>query len=1040
MALDKEQELARTITGTSVVVSASAGAGKTSVLVQRLLKRCLEDGVELDRILAMTFTKAAAEEMKKRLASSLSERYATEENKEKKQYIESQLIKLNNASITTIDSYCLSIIQKYYSVIGLDPATTENILDEGNSAILKHEAFLNTFQKLIKTNPESAMRLSSFFSARCEDYETLEETVFSIITHAGSGYDPDAFYAHALSSYGNFHGLKDFPEDIRNAFFDSLLVRIERMQDTLEEMVKIADETESKADIEKIYEKKMQLENCRNALLAQSYPAYQNALETCILTDPPADSKNVPYSTVRKQYTDGMKALLKDAYDEKILVEDVRKMAPVVNDLIQLAIDTSDCFSTMKKEHTCMDFTDMERFALNILNASNGEIADTIRSSFDEIMVDEFQDTSALQNAIIEKIAKADNVFRVGDVKQSIYRFREADPSLMRNLMKDPHQRCITLRHNYRSKQSIVEFNNLLFGKLLNIDGFADAYTEEDTVSIGRDAQKEEPVPVEFDLVKEDEEVTGDKERKAKWIAEKILLMHEEGRGFSDFCVLVRSHKNKLVLRSAFEAYGIPYEIDTREGFYNSSLCLEIQEMIQYMLNPKDNLALCSVLTSGLYHMEDEELAMLKTGRATLVAGVAEERPDIPTLFAELRNIAINRGIVEMLQEIAVTNNYYNRLSTHNKANFDFLLQKAAATKSSTLSDFLRLMQSGSEDRSSEASSHKKDDDTVQVVTIHQSKGLQYKVVFLWADNENRFNEKMDRVSIHNRLMLGVPYFDETYRLFRPTVNLMAVRHAIDMEDQQEFIRLLYVALTRAEERMFIVDVPSDKPMSKSVTRSLSSRRKGMSALLFAGGVGNPLFTIEEVSLQHLPPLPPLPHTFVDQLPKFAMDAQHIPPLHTPSSTEFTTLPPLSDKEKQVGKQYGTYMHECIAQLPDKVWEKEDFIPFSLSDHDTERLMAFAESDIYKKCLTMHIHKEDPFFVISEDGQYAITGSFDMVAENEEEVILIDFKTDHADSETIRNRYQAQIEEYKKALHILYPEQTIHAYAYSLYNSAFISL
>ena len=1040
MALDKEQELARTITGTSVVVSASAGAGKTSVLVQRLLKRCLEDGVELDRILAMTFTKAAAEEMKKRLASSLSQSFVTETDETKKAYIESQLIKLNNASITTIDSYCLSIIQKYYSVIGLDPATTRNILDEGNSAILKHEAFRMTFSKMIEEQHDAAMRLSSFFSARCEDYETLEKTVFSIITHASSGYDPDAFYAKAKSTYGSFNGLKDFPEDILNAFFDSLNVRIERMQDTLGEMIRIVEDTESKANPEKIKEKQLQLDNCRNAILSHSYPAYQNALETCILIDPPADSKNEAYSALRKQYTDGMKALLKDAYDEKILVEDVRHMAPVVHDLVQLAKDTSHCFSTLKKENTCMDFTDMERFALDILNAADGEIAKTIRDGFDEIMVDEFQDTSNLQNAIIEKIAKEDNVFRVGDVKQSIYRFREADPSLMRNLMKDPHQKCITLRHNYRSKQSIVEFNNLLFSKLLNIDGFADAYTAEDTVSIGRDAQQEEPVPVEFDLVVEDEEKTGDKQRKAKWIAQKIILMHEEGRRFSDFCVLVRSHKNKLVLRSAFEEYGIPYEIDTREGFYNSSLCLEIQEMVQYMLNPEDNLALCSVLTGGLYHMGDEELAAMKTGRKSLVEGVSEEHPEIPVLFQQFKEKALQHGVLEMLQMIAATNDYYSRLSTHDKANFDFLLEKTAATNVATLSQFLEIMQSGSDDRSSEASSHKRDDDTVQVVTIHQSKGLQYKVVFLWADNENRFNEKMDRVSIHNKLMLGVPFFDEEYRLFRQTVPLLAVRHAIDMEDQQEFIRLLYVALTRAEERMFIVDVPSDKPVYREVSRSVSSLRKGMTSLLLAAGKNNPLFTIQEVSLQNIDPLPPLPHTFVQELPRFTGERDTIPPLHTPSSTEFTTLPPLSEEPKEKGQQYGTYMHECIAQLPDKVWEKEDFASFSLSEHDIERLLTFSNSDIYQKCLTMHIHKEEPFFVISEEEQFAITGAFDMVAENDQEVILIDFKTDHADAETIANRYQAQIAEYKKALHILYPAKTIHAYAYSLYNSAYIPL
>lgn len=1043
MALDHEQEEARTITGTSVIVSASAGAGKTSVLVQRLLKRCVDDRIELDRILAMTFTKAAAEEMKKRLAAGLSERHAAAESEEERSYIAGQLVKLADASITTIDSYCLSIIQKYCSVIGLDPASCRNILDDGTAGKLKKEAFRQAMSSLIRRDPDRAMRLASFFSARCEDYDGLEQALFSIITHALSSYDPDAFYQRARDMYHTGRGLKDFAPEILDAYFDSLLVQLENMLETLERMRQAAMENEeSKVDLSTLDVKKAQLMNCVQAVRDRSISAYQTALEAAVLTDPTADTKDERYSAQRKEFTAGMRAMLAESFDESVLAEDARETEPFVNDLIDLAIDVENCFREEKKKNVCMDFTDMERYALDILNASDGAVAEMIRSSLDEIMVDEFQDTSSLQNAIIKKIARPDNVFRVGDVKQSIYRFRQAQPSLMRGLLRDPSQHRITLRHNYRSRRSIVEFNNLLFGQLMNIPGFSDTYTEEDSVTIGRSGQDEDPVPVVFALVEKDEahSALSEKECRARWIAEEMLRMHrEEGRQFRDFCVLVRSHKNKLVLRSAFEKYGIPYEIDTREGFFNSALCLEMQEMAEYMLDPSSSAALASVLTGAFCRYTDEDLAAMKKGFPSLTAGADHQHPEIRAEFEELAAIADSRGILELLKEIACRHDFYNSLSVHDQANFDFLLQKTAASGVTDLYSFLQMMKNGSEENSSEASSRSLDDNTVTVTTIHQSKGLQYPVVFLWSDSKNSFREKSERITIHDSLMLGVPFFDPETRLTRSTVQSKAVRHALDMEDQQEFIRLLYVALTRAEERMFIVDSLSDKPMPSSVTRSLSSARRGMTSLILAARAKNPLLEVRKVMLADLSAAPAPARRSSEELPAAGISADLLPPVVTPSSTEFTELPPLPAHTENAGRNYGTDIHACLASLPDRVWTADDFSGFSIGENDVRRMIEFSETPLYQECLAMKIYKEEPFFVIDRDENRTITGSFDLIAVSASEVILIDFKTDHADLSSIQSRYASQIETYRKALQILYSGRKIRAFAYSFHNSAFIT-
>lgn len=1043
MALDQEQEAARTVTGRSVIVSASAGAGKTSVLVQRLLKRCVDDRIELDRILAMTFTKAAAEEMKKRLAGGLNERHAAASGEEERTYIAAQLVKLADASITTIDSYCLSIIQKYCSVIGLDPAACRNILDDGTSRMLQHDAFREAMSSLVRRDREKALRLSSFFSARCEDYTGLEQTLFSINSHALSGYDPEAFYRKARRTYQIGQGLKDLPPEILDSFFESLQVRIENLLEMLDRMRTYALENEeSKVDPATLDAKQAQLTNCLSALQNRSYAGYQAALETAVLSDPSPDGKDLRYKAQRTEFIDDLRSLYAESYDESVLAGDIRQMAPFVSDLLDLAEDVQRCFQQRKTELACMDFTDMERYALAILNASGGAVAALIRSQLDEIMVDEFQDTSALQNAIIEKIARPDNVFRVGDVKQSIYRFRQARPSLMRGLLSDPSQCRITLRHNYRSRKSIVEFNNLLYGKLMNISGFADSYTDDDRVSIGRDAQEEEPVPVTFALVENDEKHShlSARERKAFWIAEQMLVMHDQGREFRDFCVLVRSHQNKLVLRSAFEKYGIPYEIDTREGFFNSALCLEMQAMVRCLLDPADGIALAAVLTGAFCRLRDEELAMLRTGQASLYEGVRRHHPEILQELDELRTVADLRGIPELLKEIAVRHSFYSHLTRHEQANFDFLLEKTSTAAVGDLYSLLQMMENGSDEKSSEASSRGQDDNTVGVTTIHQSKGLQYKVVFLWGDDENRFREKSDPVIIHDDLMLGVPFFDPETRLRRSTAVSAAVRHALDTEDQQEFIRLLYVATTRAEERMFIVDTMPDKPFASVLSRSVSAARRGMTGLLLAAAEGNPLLRTEAAVLQDLPPLARQAAPADDTRPEVLPDLPDLlPPLQTPSGTEFTQLPPLDGAGRETGMHYGSIIHSCIEHLPLRTWTADDFAGSGLRQQDTERLITFSQTELFRRCLTMDIRREEPFFVIDRSGGRSITGAFDMIAVGGDEVILIDFKTDHTDLETIRSRYEDQIRTYRKALEILYPGRTIRPYAYSIFNSAFLS-
>ncbi|MBR4163548.1 MAG: UvrD-helicase domain-containing protein, partial [Solobacterium sp.] len=475
MRFDSEQTMAIEATGTNILVSASAGAGKTGVLVGRLTKRILRDRIPVSRILAMTFTQAAAAEMKKRLAQQLNTAYAEADDKEMKEWVSSQLIELESASITTIDSYCLSIIQKYCNVIGLNPAIYQNILDEGKKKILQKNAFYDAIEIFDQHYHEQMLTLLQYFSPRSEDYDSLYDIVCNINDHAQSDVDPESWYARAKNSYAPIHSFQDLNPEVRKAFFGYYLLKCHQMEDQLLLMKSSLQEGE-KVSPESLIPYQNTLTNCIHALEDENYGLFCTTIENLVYHATPASGKNLLYTEYRKGLDAILKKILEICFTEKTFVQDHNDLTNICSMLVDLSEMSYTLFMEKKKEYVCMDFSDMERYAFDILNKNDGIIADIIRDSLDEIMVDEFQDTSFLQNEIIEKISNGKNVFRVGDVKQSIYRFRQAKPQLMRSLMEDPDTLQITLRHNYRSRQSIVGFTNLLFEKTMNIPGTRDNY------------------------------------------------------------------------------------------------------------------------------------------------------------------------------------------------------------------------------------------------------------------------------------------------------------------------------------------------------------------------------------------------------------------------------------------------------------------------------------------------------------------------------------------------------------------------------------
>ena len=1036
MAWTAQQNAAINTTGTNILVSASAGAGKTTVLVERLLKRCLEDRIPLNRIMAMTFTEAAAAEMKKRLSKELNKRYKAAPD----DYLKQQMVYLQTARISTIHSFCLSVIQQHYDIIGLDPAIAQNQLSQGTLSTLKKDAFMVAWQDFIHANKEEALTLSNYFSARSEDTSALMETVLDLADTAHSSFDEEDYYNMVLENARPIKVLTELSDETYNAFMDMNHRNVERLLKPLNGVITLVQDS---------YPDDKSLENLtgkRNCYMAacdeDDYDVFCSLLEQAkgIKWSSPRGIKNVcpTYDTLKKSFDDMLKMVHKYLYASETLVRDHNAMEDIVISLVDLARTTRENFAAAKRDIRGMDFDDMEHFCYEILKARDGIVAAQMRPLFDEIMIDEFQDTNEIQNAIINLIAREDNVFRVGDVKQSIYRFRKARPSIMQGLKNDERTMQISLANNFRSKDHIVQFNNELFNICMNIEGAKDTYTAEDKVKSGADAQMEyTPDTIRFCMVKPDENES-DKQRKANFIASKIKELHETRKGsqYTDYVVLVRTHGDKRYLRKAFEGLGIPYNIDSKEGFFRSNIVQEIASFLRLIIDPAE-IDIATVLTGTYYRMSDEDLALLFLKHGSLKKAYYEEPELLKDYVDKLRYIYKQTGLAIVMDQFTTLNDAYEtRFSRQQRTNFDMLYEQALQFDRDglTIASFLNEIDNNTEDKSSEAVYLGPMEDVVRVVTIHQSKGLQYKVVFFWSNSEFKNNDARNMVIMDPDLGIGLKALYEPRREVRRTIDYMVLDHKNTLEELEENTRLLYVALTRAQNELYMVDIvdPDKEPEPGTMDMVSLLSRKGFTGTILCSMDNSKNFIREWIYDFPYDAVDERKSREVKELPRCTTPYEPVV-FVTPSGTEKARLDYFNPTTTDFAK-IGTSIHETMERLPNRKWTVDDVS--HLDDKTQKQLLAFSASDIYHEALDGEVHKEMPFY--HKNGNDIVHGTMDFVSVLEDKVILIDFKTDR-NINNLAAVYHDQIELYTSALEALY-HKPVEAYLYSIQHNKYIQM
>ena len=797
-------------------------------------------------------------------------------------------------------------------------------------------------------------------------------------------------------------------------------------------------------------------------------------------TTPPGMSEFKMLKKIWSQFLKARNDLIKNNFQESEWFEDHQVLKLRMKTLIDFSFLVDERFSALKIKYKTMDFDDMEIYALKILKDTRFNIAQRYKTKIKEILVDEFQDTNETQNYLVELISNGNNIFRVGDVKQSIYRFRNAQPQLMERLinLEDENHMVLYLDENYRSKESIVNYNNLLFNELMNFSELESYFRPEDFVKIGVpsrqsggeavelhliesvNAENDEDLPVaieddfeELDTNDEDEEevkqiveVDPNAEPKAIHILNTIEEMKRNGpfQKYSDYVVLVRSNNEKRVLKKIFEKANVPHHISAKTGFFNANAIQDILLMLKAVINPYDDLNFVGLLLSHFVQLSENDLALLalEKGKNSFFEQFCAKFPDQASVYLNFKETNKHNDILELLRAIYAYNNYYDEYcDEQNRANLDLLFDKSILYRKNDLSivELIHQIEKIEDNDSTEAIPYTEEDDVVRVMTIHQSKGLEFKVV-LYLTKLNTTLPEIDSPLLTDAelgFMLKTIQFPKLGQRSSPI--RLAIEMKARLDEVKEQIRMVYVALTRAVDKLIIV---ADKP-EFVVPLNYSNVLEGMGStnLILSGStivMGQVDFIIknELVKQQFLKYIYP-----EIKVPKFEnkkmLDASI--EFRTPSSTHTTFDNIHLSFEKTTGTNYGTLVHTLFERLPIFNWNETLLkkLEPDLLDEDILSLMYFYNHPIYQDMCKGQIFKEYAFHSLN-DG-IVLHGYIDLFSVLEDQVIIVDYKTDRVTNASELNElYRDQLLGYKEVLSRLYTNKNIHVYAYSVKHKEFV--
>ncbi|MGG7211705.1 helicase-exonuclease AddAB subunit AddA [Clostridium baratii] len=889
----KEQLKAIDTRRCNLLVAAAAGSGKTAVLVERIIKIVTDEKnpVDIDKLLVVTFTSAAAAEMRERIAAAITK--ALERNPSSKS-LQRQLTLLSRANITTMHSFCLDVIKNNFHTIDLDPAF--RIGDETEGTLLKNEILDEMFEDYYEKDDMEFFNLVEAYSGSKDD-EKLKEMVLDLYRFSMSGPWPEKWLIEKAEEF-NISSLEELDktvwvEVLKNdinmevdSFINLYYKAIEMINDTegIEEYLDtFNDELSRIINLKESLE--LGLSEIYDKLFKISFGRLKSIRKNKVSD---VDAQNLVKS-IRDEVKKKICKLQDDIFmlSPTEMLEGINLTYPFMKKLSEITLEFSKRFSERKKEKNMLDFNDLEHLCLKILidKTEDGDIvpskvSENFRELFDEVLVDEYQDSNNVQEAIINLVSRKNtdnpNVFMVGDVKQSIYRFRQAKPELFLEKYNtysrndEGKNKVIQLYKNFRSREEVINAVNYIFKEVMSINVGELEYTEDEALNLGANFKElnEEGAykggEVELHILDknitsenedEDEEDIDSINLEARVVARRInelmsqaneekfkVLDKETGEyrplKYKDIVILLRATKNwSEIFLDELGLSGIPVYADTGSGYFESIEIRTIMSLLKIIDNPLQDVPMIAVLKAPFARFNAEELADIRMidkskyfyeNILEIVNGdieVSEELKKKCSIFIEnlnkWRNKSVYTPIDEFIWYLYMDTSYYGYVGAMpngvlRQANLKILFQRAKQYEETSFKglfnfiNFINKLRKSSGDMGS-AKILGENEDVVRIMSIHKSKGLEFPVVFL-AGAGKQFNlmDLNNRILHHDDLGFGPDYIDLEKRISYSTLPKEAIKKKIKLETLSEEMRILYVAFTRAKEKLIITGATRD--------------------------------------------------------------------------------------------------------------------------------------------------------------------------------------------------------------------------------------
>lgn len=883
-----------------ILVAAAAGSGKTAVLVNRIIQKVLseDDPIDVDELLVVTFTNASAAEMRHRIGEALEK--AIDDNPHS-QHLRKQLSLINRASISTLHSFCLEVIRKYYYLTEIDPGF--RIADSTEAELLRDEVMEDLFEEQYgQSDNDRFFKLVDAYTSDRND-SALQSMVRSLHDFSRSHPNPDEWLDNLIKMYE----IDDNTQIEDLTFIDALrfdiALQLEASKDLLQQAFALARVPGGPAPRAENFIDDLAIVERLSLANEESWNTLYEAMHTWKFTTAKrctGDDYNKDLVELATKYRNKAKDILEKLRSElfsrkpESYIRDIGELRGYADTLVMLVKQFDKRFFAAKAEKNLVDFSDLEHYCLDILTEGNGgldcpsEAAKDYRNQFKEVLVDEYQDTNLVQESII-KLVTADgedsgNLFMVGDVKQSIYRFRLAEPNLfLGKYTRFTHDGTetglrIDLNQNFRSRKEVLDGTNYLFKQLMGITVGEIEYDKDAELKKGAPYPEEKPYPIELYLIDGSTKEEVDKPvsrpesesdaQEAAYDAEELENAQLEARmmvklikkaiqekqqiydaktntyrsvTYRDIVILLRSMPWAPQIMEEFKKQGIPVYANLSTGYFEATEVSIMISLLKVIDNPQQDIPLVTVLRSPIVGMDEEELAQIRLFNAGTYydamsdfcrkADPAEYGAlyDKVSLFkrklTEWRRLASQEALSELIWLLYRETRFYDFAGgmpggKQRQANLRALYDRARQYESSSfrgLFRFLRFIERMQErgDDLGAARALGEQEDVVRLMTIHSSKGLEFPVVFI-AGLSKQFNMMDIRKSylLDKDFGFASKYVNPELRITYPSLPQIAFKKKKQLEMIAEEMRVLYVALTRAKEKLYLIGTLKDAEKS----------------------------------------------------------------------------------------------------------------------------------------------------------------------------------------------------------------------------------